>query len=67
MNKPVGMLVGGFGVVLCKVLVGGTCVGGICVAVAWLSRGGLGRAIIGTVPSRRLVVQCPSRVGLCMG
>ena len=51
MNKPVGMLVGGSGVVLCKVLVGGTCVGGTCVAVAWMSGGGLGSAIIGTVPS----------------
>ena len=46
MNKPVGMLVGGSGVVLCKLLVGGT-----CVAVAWVSGGGLDSAIIGTVPS----------------
>ena len=46
-----GMLVGGSGVVLCKVLVGGTCVGGTCIAVAWMSGGGLGSAIIGTVPS----------------
>ena len=51
MNKPVGMLVGGSGVVLCKVLVGGTCIGGACIAVAWMSGGGLGSAIIGTVPS----------------
>ena len=51
MNKPVGMLVGGSGVVLCKVLVGGSCVGGICVAVVWMSGGGLDSAIIGTVPS----------------
>ena len=56
MNKPVGMLVGGSGVVICNVLiggtcVGGTCVGGTCVAVTWMSGGGLGSATIGTVPS----------------
>ena len=50
-NKPVGMLVGGSGVALCKVLVGGTCIGGTCVEVAWMSGGGLGSVIIGTVPS----------------
>ena len=49
MNKPVGMLIG-VSVMLCKVLVGGTCVGGTCVAVAWMSGGGLGSAIIGTMP-----------------
>ena len=51
MNKPVGMLVGGSGVALCKVLVGETCVCGTCVEVAWMSGGGLGSVIIGTVPS----------------
>ena len=51
MNKPVGMLVGGSGVALCKVLIGGICVGGTCVEVAWMSGGGLGSVIIGTVPS----------------
>ena len=51
MNKPMGMLVGGSGVALCKVLVDGTCIGGTCIEVAWMSGGGLGSVIIGTVPS----------------
>ena len=51
MNKPVGIFVSGSGGVLCRVLIGGTCIGGNCVAVVWMNEGGLGSAIIGTVPS----------------
>ena len=43
MNKPVGMLVGGSGVVICNVLIGRTCVGlflplaKLCAAIVYLA------------------------------
>ena len=39
MTKPVGMLVGTSCGVLYKVLIDGTCVGGTCNAVVWMSGG----------------------------